>query len=44
MLEQYQATRQYVAVCKEQLEAEQELLQEAKKDVEEEQKSDASLF
>ena len=44
MLEQYQATRQYVAVCKEQLEAEQELLQEAKTDVEKEQKSLETLI
>lgn len=39
MLAQYQATKEYVALCKEQLEAEQELLNEAKVDVEKEQKS-----
>lgn len=44
MLEQYQATREYVEVCKEQLEAEQELLQEAKKDVEAEQASLETLI
>ena len=37
MLEQYQATREYVEVCKAQLEAEQVVLEEAKADVQEEQ-------
>lgn len=44
MLEQYQATREYVAVCKKQLEAEQELLEEAKADVEAEQASLETLI
>lgn len=37
MLEKYQATREYVEVCKAQLEAEQVVLEEAKADVQEEQ-------
>lgn len=37
MLEQYQATREYVEVCKTQLEAEQVVLEEAKSDVEAEE-------
>ncbi len=37
MLEQYQAIREYVEVCKAQLEAEQVVLEEAKADVQEEQ-------
>lgn len=37
MLEKYQATREYVEVCKAQLEAEQVVLEEAKKDVEAEE-------
>ena len=37
MLEQYQATREYVEVCKAQLEAEQVVLEEAKVDVEAEE-------
>lgn len=44
MLEQYQATREYVEVCKTQLEAEQALLTEAKKEVEEEQASLETLI
>lgn len=44
MLEEFQATREYVAVCKEQLEAEQELLEEAKVDVEAEQESLETLI
>lgn len=37
MLEKYQATREYVEVCKAQLEAEQVVLEDAKADVQEEQ-------
>lgn len=37
MLEQFKATREYVEVCKAQLETEQQLLEEAKKDVEAEE-------
>lgn len=39
MLTKYQETREYVAVCKEQLEADRVLLEEAKKDVEAEEAS-----
>ena len=44
MLEEYQATREYVEVCKAQLEAEQVLLEEAKKDVEAEQQALETLI
>lgn len=44
MLEEFRATREYVEVCKAQLETEQELLEEAKKDVEAEEASLASLI
>ncbi len=44
MLEEFRTTREYVEVCKAQLESEQELLEEAKKDVEAEQASLASLI
>lgn len=44
MLEQFQATREYVEICKEQLETEQELLEEAKKDVEAEKASLQTLI
>ncbi|MBO5144571.1 MAG: peptidoglycan DD-metalloendopeptidase family protein [Lachnospiraceae bacterium] len=44
ILEEFQATREYVEVCKAQLETEQELLEEAKKDVETEQASLESLI
>lgn len=44
ILEEFQATREYVEVCKAQLESEQELLEEAKKDVEAEQASLESLI
>ena len=44
ILEEFQATREYVEVCKAQLESEQELLEEAKKDVEAEQASLQSLI
>ena len=39
MLDKFQATREYVELCKQQLEAEKEILDEAKKDVEAEQAS-----
>ena len=44
ILEEFKATREYVEVCKAQLESEQELLEEAKKDVEAEQASLQSLI
>ena len=44
MLEEFRATREYVEVCKAQLESEQELLEEAKKDVEAEEASLESLI
>lgn len=44
MLQKFQATREYVEVCKAQLEAEQALLEEAKKDVEVEQASLETLI
>ena len=44
MLEEFRTTREYVEVCKAQLESEQELLEEAKKDVEAEEASLASLI
>lgn len=44
ILEEFKATREYVEVCKAQLESEQELLEEAKKDVEAEQASLESLI
>lgn len=44
MLEEYQATREYVEICKAQLEAEQVLLEEAKKDVEAEQQALETLI
>ena len=44
ILEEFQATREYVEVCKAQLESEQALLEEAKKDVEAEQASLESLI
>lgn len=44
MLEEFRATREYVEVCKAQLESEQELLEEAKKKVETEEASLASLI
>lgn len=44
MLEEFRATREYVEVCKAQLETEQELLEEAKKDVEAEEASLESLI
>ncbi len=44
MLEKYQATREYVEVCKVQLEAEQVVLEEAKKDVEAEEQALETLI
>lgn len=44
MLEMYQATREYVEVCKTQLEAEQVLLEEAKQDVEAEEQALETLI
>lgn len=44
MFESFQATREYVAVCKVQLETEQELLEEAKADMEEEKASLETLI
>ncbi len=44
MLEQYTAVREYVEVCKLQLEAEEQLLQETKKDVEKEEASLQTLI
>ncbi|MDE7321592.1 MAG: peptidoglycan DD-metalloendopeptidase family protein [Lachnospiraceae bacterium] len=44
MLEEFRTTREYVEVCKAQLESEQALLEEAKKDVEAEESSLASLI
>lgn len=44
MLEKYQATREYVEVCKAQLEAEQVVLEEAKKDVEAEEEALETLI
>ncbi|MDE6221308.1 MAG: peptidoglycan DD-metalloendopeptidase family protein [Lachnospiraceae bacterium] len=44
ILEEFRTTREYVEVCKAQLESEQELLEEAKKNVEEEEASLASLI
>lgn len=44
MLEEFRTTREYVEVCKAQLESEQALLEEAKKDVEAEEASLASLI
>ncbi|MDE5824491.1 MAG: peptidoglycan DD-metalloendopeptidase family protein [Lachnospiraceae bacterium] len=44
MLEEFRTTREYVEVCKAQLESEQELLEEAKKDVEAEETSLESLI
>ncbi len=44
IFEEFQATREYVEVCKEQLEAEQELLEEAKSEVEAEQESLEALI
>lgn len=44
MLEEFRATREYVEVCKAQLESEQELLEEAKRNVEEEEASLESLI
>lgn len=44
MLEEFRTTREYVEICKAQLESEQELLEEAKKDVEAEEASLASLI
>lgn len=44
MLEMYQANREYVEVCKQQLEAEQILLEEAKKDVEAEEQALETLI
>lgn len=44
MLQEFQATREYVEVCKAQLESEQELLEEAKRNVEAEEASLASLI
>lgn len=44
ILEEFRTTREYVEVCKAQLESEQELLEEAKKDVEAEEASLESLI
>lgn len=44
ILEKFKATREYVEICKAQLEAEQALLEQAKKDVEAEQASLESLI
>ena len=44
MLEEFRATREYVEVCKAQLESEQELLEEAKRNVEAEEASLESLI
>ena len=44
MFEEYRATREYVEVCKAQLESEQELLEEAKRNVEAEEASLESLI
>ena len=44
MFEEFRATRQYVEVCKAQLESEQELLEEAKKNVESEEASLKTLI
>lgn len=44
MLEEFRTTREYVEVCKAQLESEQELLEEAKRDVEAEEASLESLI
>ena len=44
MLEEFRTTREYVEVCKAQLESEQELLEEAKKNVEAEEASMESLI
>ncbi|MFG6369521.1 MAG: peptidoglycan DD-metalloendopeptidase family protein [Lachnospiraceae bacterium] len=44
MFDEFRATRQYVEVCKAQLESEQELLEEAKKNVESEEASLKSLI
>ncbi|MBQ6786490.1 MAG: peptidoglycan DD-metalloendopeptidase family protein [Lachnospiraceae bacterium] len=44
MLEKYQATREYVEICKAQLEAEQVVLEEAKADVEAEEKALETLI
>lgn len=44
VLEKFQATREYIEVCKAQLESEQELLEEAKKEVEKEQASLKTLI
>lgn len=44
MFEEFRATREYVEVCKAQLESEQELLEEAKKNVEAEEASLESLI
>lgn len=44
MLEEFRATREYVEVCKAQLESEQDLLEEAKKNVEAEEASMESLI
>lgn len=44
ILEEFRTTREYVEVCKAQLETEQELLEEAKKNVEEEEASLESLI
>ena len=44
ILEEFRTTREYVEVCKAQLESEQELLQEAKKNVEAEEASMESLI
>ncbi len=44
MFEEFRATREYVEVCKAQLESEQELLKEAKKNVEAEEASLESLI
>lgn len=44
MLDEFRTTREYVEVCKAQLESEQELLEEAKKNVEAEEASLASLI
>ena len=44
MLEEFKATREYVEVCKAQLESEQELLEEARRNVEAEEASLESLI
>jgi len=44
MLKEFQATREYVEICKAQLESEQELLEEAKRNVESEEASLESLI